>query len=81
MADLVLRGRCSIENGVDRRCARPAPIQTFGAAIDAGIGVGRGPVPMPRATVDPPPRGSRSDSNQPPKRDPYCMRIHTGRTG
>jgi hypothetical protein len=30
-------------------------------------------------TVDPPPRGSRSDFNQPPKRDPYCMRIHTKR--
>jgi hypothetical protein len=25
--------------------------------------------------------GEESDSNQPPKRDPYCVRIHTGETG
>jgi hypothetical protein len=25
--------------------------------------------------------GEETDSNQPPKRDPYCTRIHTGGTG
>jgi len=41
----------------------------FRAAIDAGIVLGRGPVPVSPtgATLEPPPRGSRLDPNHPQK--------------